>query len=126
MTKPLFTSQEAEASLQTQSWGSLCWVANGEIGNVNDLTLGRVVIRSGCSNPRHCHPSCEEVLLLLSGTLEHTLGEETFSLNPGDTLSIPPGIFHNARTTSEEDAVMIVAYSIGQRDFVLEDASGTR
>ena len=120
MPKPLLTASEAEEAINNQPWGSLCWVANQEVGNVEDLTLGRVVIKRGQSNPRHAHPSCEEVLYLLSGRLEHTLGNETYSLEPGDTLAIPPGVFHNAVSTGEEDAVMIVAYSTGKRDFVLE------
>ncbi|MBW3625935.1 MAG: cupin domain-containing protein [Armatimonadetes bacterium] len=120
MPKPYLSASEVEEAHDETSWGSLRWLASREVGNAEGLTLGRVVIRSGRSNPRHCHPSCEEVLYLLSGRLEHTLGDETFTLRPGDTLSIPPGVFHNARSTGEEDAEMIVAYSTGERDFVLE------
>jgi len=120
MPRPYLSRSEVEDSRDDHSWGSLLWLANREIGNAEGLTLGRVVIRRGHSNPRHCHPSCEEVLYLLAGRLEHTLGDETYTLNPGDTLSIPPGVFHNARSVGEEDAVMIVAYSTGERDYVPE------
>ena len=109
-----------EATRAETSWGSLRWLASREIGNVQDLTLGRVVIRRGQQNPRHCHRTCEEVLYLLSGRLEHTVGDETVALGPGDTLAIPAGVFHNARSVGDEDADMIVAYSSGERDFVLE------
>jgi quercetin dioxygenase-like cupin family protein len=104
------------------SWGSLCWLAGGELGNATGLTLGRVVIFRGASNPRHCHPNCEEVLYLLSGSLEHTLGEETVLLNPGDTLHIPAGVFHSARSVGDDEADMMVAYSSAAREFVLEAA----
>ena len=31
------------------------------------MTVGRVVIKAGCCNPRHAHNTCEEALHLLSG-----------------------------------------------------------
>jgi quercetin dioxygenase-like cupin family protein len=118
--EPYRSAVEVEAARDDHDWGSLHWLANAEIGNAAGLTLGRVVIRRGQSNPRHCHPTCEEVLYLLSGRLEHTLGDATFTLNPGDTLSIPAGVFHNAASTGEEDAEMIVAYSSAHRDYLPE------
>ena len=60
------------------------------------------------------------MLYLLAGRLEHSLGEQIVVLEPGDTLVIPPGVFHNARSVGDIDADMMVAYSTGVRDFVLE------
>lgn len=121
MTKSVFPAAASEAARVEQEWGSLCWLANREVGNVEHVTLGRVVIRRGWSNPRHCHRTCEEVLYLLTGRLEHTVGEEVVTLEAGDTLTIPPGVFHNARSIGDTDADMIVAYSTGVRDFVKEE-----
>ena len=102
---------EAAAGRIDESWGSLTWLASGKIGNAEGLTVGRVVIKKGCNNPRHCHPNCEEVLTLLRGRLEHTMGEEKSILEPGDTLVVRGGIHHNALSIGDEDADMIVAYS---------------
>ena len=120
MTRRLLTAADVEAAYSDQNWGSLRWLASRELGNAQDLTLGRVRIRQGQANPRHCHPGCEEILYLLAGRLEHTIGAETVTLGPGDTLSIPAGVYHNAVSVGEEDADMIVAYSSGTRDFQLE------
>lgn len=117
----VFSASYGEAARVETSWGSLRWLANREVGNVAGLTLGRVVIRRGQSNPRHAHQTCEEVLYLLAGRLEHTVGDQSVTLGPGDTLAIPASAFHNARSIGDEDADMIVAYSTGERDFVLED-----
>ena len=116
----LLKEAESAASAKTESWGSLCWLASAGIGNAEGLTLGRVVIKKGECNPRHAHAGCEEVLYLLSGRLEHTLGDERCTMEAGDTITIPTGVFHNAMSTGEEDADMIVAYSSGSRDFQLE------
>jgi len=101
----------------SEDWGSLVWLAGKTIGNAEGLVLGRVTIKAGKSNPRHRHPKTEEVLYLLKGRLEHTMGEKTFTLSAGDTITIPPGVFHNAACIGREDADMIVVYSEGIRDF---------
>jgi len=122
MNKDFYTAQEAGAARREEEWGSLTWLANRQIGNAEGLTLGRVVIKRGQSNPRHAHLTCEEALYLLCGRLAHTIGEEKVILEAGDTLTIPAGVFHNAVNVGEEDADMIVVYSSGVRDFVLETA----
>ena len=60
------------------------------------------------------------MLYLLRGTITHTLGDETFTMQAGDTISIPAGVFHNGINDGDEDAEMIVAYDTATRDFVLE------
>ena len=115
------TSHAAQSQRRDESWGSLLWLANQQLDNADGLTLGRVIIKRGHSNPRHRHPNCEEVLYLLSGQLQHTLGDETFDLSAGDTLSIPAGAWHNARSVGEQDADMIVVYDSAQREFELEN-----
>jgi quercetin dioxygenase-like cupin family protein len=102
-------------------WGTLTWLANQQLTSSPGITVGRVVIRKGRSNPRHRHNSCEEVLYLMKGKLRHTVGDEAVVLNPGDTLTVLAGVFHNADSIGDEDADMIVAYSSGSRDFELEN-----
>ena len=104
-----------------KEWGSLRWVANGELGNSEYMTVGRVIIKKGCSNPRHSHSNCEEVLYLLKGTLEHTFGDERAVLEPGDTITVPQGVLHNAVNTGSEDAEMIVVYSSAFREYSHRD-----
>ena len=109
--------EEAEGKKIKEEWGSLNWLASQEIGNINGVTVGRVIIKKGQENPRHYHTTCQEMLYLLKGKLEHTMGDEKVILNPGDTLVVDPGVPHNAISIGEEDADMIVAYSSGDRDF---------
>lgn len=120
MGRTIYRAGEVEADRVAASWGELRWIAGGDVGNAEGLTLGRVIIKPGQANPRHCHRRCEEVLYLLAGRLEHTLGDASHRLEPGDVITIPAGVFHNARAIGEEDAEMIVAFSSGERDFVLE------
>ena len=112
-------SESKEAQVE-ETWGTLCWLASREIGNAEGITIGRVVIKKGRSNPRHSHCNSEEVLYLLRGRLEHTVGRKALIMEPGDTLVVAPGIAHNATSIGEEDADMIVAYPTGVRHFEVE------
>jgi quercetin dioxygenase-like cupin family protein len=99
--------------LQT-TWGQLVWTASGQIGNSISMSFGRVVIRAGQENPRHRHPNCDEILHVVSGRIEHTLGEEIFSMGPGDSISIPQGVWHQARALGE-DAVIVICFNSSDR-----------
>lgn len=116
-----FSAADAEGKSIREDWGSLTWLGSPRIGNLKDMTVGRVVIKRGRSNPRHAHGNCEELLYLLKGRLAHTMGTEKAILNPGDTLTVAPGVFHNALNIGEEDAEMMVCYSSGTRDFQPEE-----
>ncbi len=113
-------ASEADAHRIVEDWGSLNWLASAQIGNAEGVTVGRVIIKPGRSNPRHRHSTCEEVLYLLSGRLQHWVGDVSVILEAGDTLTVPAYTAHYAVNIGGEDADMIVAYSSGQRDFHLE------
>ena len=110
-------TDEAEAGRITEDWGSLRWLAGKRVGNASGLTLGRVIIKPGRSNPPHRHPNCEEALYLLKGRLRHFMGGEEVILEAGDTLVVDASVPHYAVNIGEEDADMIVAYSAGERGF---------
>lgn len=109
---------QAEANEQriVEDWGSLTWLSGGELTG-SDITVGRVIIKAGRSNPRHLHANCTEVLTMLAGVLEHTIGDDTVVTKTGDTIIVPPGVAHVARNIGDGDADMIVAYPSGLRGF---------
>jgi len=119
-TYSVIAAGTAEQNRRREAWGNLLWLAGRNQTNATGLTLGRVLIKKGASNPRHAHFNCEEVLYLLSGELEHTVGPDSVRLRAGDTLTVPAGMFHSARSVGDGDADMIVAYSSVDRDFILE------
>jgi len=96
-------------------WGCLTWYASGGLGNSDEMTLGRCIIRPGQENPPHTHPNCEEVLHLIAGRLAHTADDQVLYLEPGDTITIPRHVRHNARNVGTTDAVMFIAFSSADR-----------
>jgi quercetin dioxygenase-like cupin family protein len=80
-----------------------------------EQTFGVVTIYQGQRNPLHLHPNCEEVLYVISGGCEHTLGEATYRLTSGMLIRIPRGVPHNARCVSADPLVAVVAFSSPNR-----------
>ncbi len=111
------TLADIEAKRIDEDWGSLRWLAGKDIGNAQGMVVGRVIIKRGHSNPRHSHPNCEEMLYLLRGRLEHTVGADKVITEAGEVIVVPAGVPHIARNIGDEDADMIVAYSAGVREF---------
>ncbi len=98
-------------------WGNLTWWASSELGNSDDMTVGRCVIKPGASNPRHSHPNCYEVLVVEKGRIAHLIedGKEV-ELGPGDVISVPQDLPHQARNIGDEDAVLFIVFSSGDRE----------
>jgi len=105
-----FDSVEA----QKFPWGSIRWLMSDKIEPGAELTLGIVEIEANQANPLHIHPNCEEILHVLSGSLEHRLGDAWATLKVGDTLRIPKNAVHGARTKQDKCRVIVV-YNTGAR-----------
>jgi quercetin dioxygenase-like cupin family protein len=101
-------------------WGRIAWRVSRKLGNSTTMTFGRVLMRAGMSNPRHRHPNCDEILHLLSGRIDHTLGVESVVMEAGDTISIPAGVWHQARVLDGADAEMVIAFSSADRETEME------
>lgn len=115
MSKSWQVVRSGEGERTDFPWGRITWLANAALGNSPEMTFGKVVIKSGERNPTHRHRNCWELLYLLSGRLRHYFGEESAEMGPGDLAVVAPGVPHWATTISEDDAVMVVVYSVGER-----------
>lgn len=105
-----------------QEWGNLDWFAGAPLGNSENMTIGRCVIKEGAENPLHSHPNCEEVLVLVQGQIAHTIEEHReVQMKPGDVITIPPQLPHKARNIGQGDAIMFIAFSSAHRQFQLEE-----
>jgi quercetin dioxygenase-like cupin family protein len=102
-------------------WGELTWFASGAQNNCDALTLGRCVLKPGESNPRHYHPNCAEILVVFKGKIRHTgPGGEPVEMEEGDTVTVPPNVWHNAVNIGDTEAVLIIAFTSAHRETVGE------
>ncbi|MGQ4828447.1 cupin domain-containing protein, partial [Enterococcus faecalis] len=51
-----------------------------------------------------------EFKLLLKGTVEYVIGDETFIMEEGDTLFFDATLLHNPRNIGTTEAVLLVVY----------------
>lgn len=103
-------------------WGSIQWLCSNELFADANLTFGYVQIEPGQKNPRHYHPNSSEVLFLIEGELDHSVGDQVFHLTAGKSIFIPLGVEHDARNGGATTARMVVAYPTGDRQAVMLEA----
>ena len=96
-------------------WGRIVWTASRALGNSATMTFGRVTIAANQANQIHRHPNCDEILHVLAGRIEHSFGDARTIMEPGDTISIPAGVWHNARALDGAAADMTIAFSSADR-----------
>jgi quercetin dioxygenase-like cupin family protein len=74
-------------------------VALHSIGG-DQVLLCRVTYQAGKSVPRHAHEHTEQVIAVVDGEVEVTVGDETRMLRPGDVCVMNRGVEHELHTTS--------------------------
>jgi quercetin dioxygenase-like cupin family protein/type 1 glutamine amidotransferase len=111
-------TRHAEDKVVASPWGELRWYTSAEMGNSRTMTTGVARLLPGRSNPRHFHPNCDEILHVISGRIRHTMNEVSVEMGPGDTVSIPQGVLHNATNIGPEEAVLAISFSSAYRQAV--------
>ena len=72
-------------------------------------------MQKGALLPRHSHPH-EQTGYLVSGSMDLTIGAETFSVKPGDSWCVAGDIEHNAVIL--EDTVAIEVFSPVRKEYL--------
>ncbi len=78
-------------------------VVKGEMG-ATSLTVLEVMLEPGGQIPLHIHPSHEEAIIVLEGTVEATLGDEVRTVAGGATVMAIQGIRHKIRNSGDKPA----------------------
>jgi quercetin dioxygenase-like cupin family protein len=83
-----------------------------------EQTIGLAVFGPGKSNVEHVHPECEEVVYVLEGEVEHTLGDQRTVLRAGDLIVVPRGVPHRLLNRGGAPVRAYIAFSSPDRTFV--------
>ncbi len=62
------------------------------------VLLCRVVYDPGKTVQRHSHPHSEQVMVIVEGEVEVTIGDETQTMRPGDACVMNRGVEHELHT----------------------------
>lgn len=112
--KYVVDSSRVEA--MTFEWGALQWLVNQESAEDAEMTIGVCTIAPGERNSEHFHPNCEEVLFVLEGECDHTLGDEIVHLTPGMMIRCPADMRHYMVNNGDEPMKALVIFSVPDRE----------
>ncbi|OJJ19157.1 hypothetical protein BKI52_20300 [marine bacterium AO1-C] len=88
---------------------------NGELCFVEDT------LKPGFYLARHHHKIMTEVFYIIEGEVELIFDDETVVAKPGDTITVPPHVWHAAKC--EKGGKMLTIFKNGQFDLYLEKLS---
>lgn len=88
---------------------------NGELSFVEDI------LKPGFYLGRHHHKIMTEIFYILEGEVELIFDEESITAKPGDTITVPPNVWHAARC--EKGGKMLTIFKDGQFDLYLKRLS---
>lgn len=88
---------------------------NGELCVIEDT------LKPGFHLNRHHHKIMTEVFYMLEGEMELIFDDETILLKPGDTITVDPNVWHEAKCN--EGGKMLTIFKNGQFDVFLEQLS---
>ena len=74
-----------------------------------EVLQARVDFAPGASFPRHKHPG-EEIIYVLTGTIEYEVDGKPVIVKAGDVLFVPDGVVHAARNVGKEQAAELATY----------------
>jgi quercetin dioxygenase-like cupin family protein len=80
------------------------------------VLLCHVTYEPGTTVRRHSHPTAEQVMWIVEGSMRMTVGDETAELGPGDVLVVNRGIEHEL--VSEEGVTFVEAMAPVPRDHI--------
>ncbi len=88
---------------------------NGELSFVEDT------LKPGFYLGRHHHKIMTEIFYILEGEVTLIFDDETIVARPGDTVTVPPNVWHEAKC--EKGGKMLTIFKNGQFDLYLEKLS---
>jgi quercetin dioxygenase-like cupin family protein len=92
-------------------WGELAWISRPSDTGSQQITEALVTLAPGFGHDFHRHPRQEEMLYVLSGTLEQWLEGEKRTLSPGDAVFVRRGVVHASFNTGTVDTKFLVVLS---------------
>lgn len=98
-----------------------CFIKLSSRATNGELCLIEDTLKPGFHLARHHHKIMTEVFYMLEGEMELVFDDETIVLRPGDTVTVPPNVWHEAKCAA--GGKMLTIFKNGQFDLFLEELS---
>ena len=106
-------------------WGELAWISRPSSTGSQQITEALVTLGPGHGHDFHRHPRQEEVLYVLSGTVEQWIEGEKRTLTAGDAAFVDRGTVHASFNIGATDAQFLVVLSpcVGDGGYEMEEVA---
>ena len=106
-------------------WGSLRWMSHPPSTGAGQLTVIEVTLQPGKGHDFHKHPEQEEVIYVVSGSVEQWLEQEKRDLYTGDSLFIPADTVHASFNVGDDPVILlaILGPCVGDQGYELVDVA---
>lgn len=98
-----------------------CFIKVSSLQTNGELCMIEDTIKPGFYLKRHHHKIMTEIFYMLEGEMEIIFDDETIVLRPGDTVTVPPNVWHVA--SCEKGGKMLTIFKNGQFDIFLKTLS---
>jgi quercetin dioxygenase-like cupin family protein len=78
--------------------------AFGRLVTGQHIEVGVLRYKAGEGATSHSHPH-EQIIIVLSGTMRFTIGDEISEIGPGSAVHIPPNILHSVKMMTDTECV---------------------
>ena len=109
--------RDVSSAAEATEFGSVHWaVREGDPAGA-EQTIGLATFDAGKGNAEHIHPNCEEVVYVLDGEVEHTLGDQRTVLRAGDLIVVPRNVPHRLINRGDAPVRTYIVFSAPERRF---------
>ena len=98
-----------------------CFIKLSSRDTDGELCIIEDTLKPGFHLNRHHHKIMTEVFYILEGEMELIFDKETIVLRDGDTITVPPNVWHEAKC--ENGGKMLTIFKNGEFDIFLEQLS---
>lgn len=98
-----------------------CYIKVSSVQNNGELCLVEDTLKPGFHLGRHYHKIMTEVFYMLEGQMELIFDDERVILSEGDTITVPPNVWHEA--ICKEGGKMLTVFHKGRFDQYLSKLS---
>lgn len=106
-------------------WGTLQFVSAPEVTGAKRFSFGIVTLAPGKGHDRHSHPGVEEIIFVVSGEGEQTLGKQpAVHVRSGASIFVPPNLPHSTLNTGSDPLQLVVVYAPAGPERELRDLPG--
>ena len=102
-------------------WGVMGWLSRPATTGAKDLVVIEVTLEAGFGHNFHKHPEQEEVIYVISGSVEQWVGRDSTTLRAGDGVFIAADVVHASFNTGDQTAklIAILGPSVGAEGYQL-------